>query len=262
MPSLETVLVYLLGPASSPSLSLIVILMGIVWAGAFVTSGFGIGGGVLVTPLFISVLPPKYGIGLLAPLMLLMSAAGVRQYWRRWENRHILVLLPASLAGIWLGSYLLAEVPPQVVRKTVGVLAVLFGSFQLFAVNRPEWRDRLRPPAWHGVGYGFGSGITSALAHTGGIVFSFYLLPHSRTKEAFVATTVFLFFASGLVKMGAYWHYDLLTLPILILSFVLMPALILGSILGKKLNQRIPNKLFLRLISLFIALMGIRLVTS
>ena len=256
---METVLSYLLGPVSSPSLGLIFILMGIVCAGAFVTSGFGIGGGVLVTPLFISVLPPKYGISLLAPLMLLMSAAGVRQYWRRWDNRNILVLLPASLAGIWFGTYLLAEVPPHVVRKTVGVLAVIFGGFQFFAINRPEWRDRLRPPAWLGVGFGFGSGITSALAHIGGIVFSFFLLSHSRTKEAFVATTVFLFFAGGLVKMGAYWHYDLLTFPILILSLVLMPALILGSILGKRLHQRIPNKLFLRLISLFIVIMGIHL---
>jgi len=259
---METLLADLIGPVSFPGLWLIFILMGIVCAGAFVTSGFGVGGGVLVTPLFISVLPPKYGIGLLAPLMLLMSAAGVRQYWRLWDNRHVLILLPASLAGIWLGTYLLAEVPPLFVRKTVGILAILFGSFQLFAIHRPEWRNRLRPPAWQGVGFGFGSGITSALAHTGGIVFSFYLLPHSRTKEAFVATTVFLFFSSGLVKMGTYWYYDLLTLPLLILSLVLMPALMIGSILGKKLNQRIPNKLFLRLISLFIALMGIRLVAS
>jgi uncharacterized membrane protein YfcA len=189
-----------------------------------------------------------------------MSAAGVRQYWRLWDNRHVLILLPASLVGIWLGTYLLAEVPPLIVRKTVGILAVIFGGFQLFAIHRPEWRNRWRPPAWQGVGFGFGSGITSALAHTGGIVFSFYLLPHSRTKEVFVATTVFLFFTSGLVKMGTYWYYELLTLPILILSLVLMPALIIGSILGKKLNQRIPNKLFLRLISLFIALMGIRLI--
>jgi uncharacterized membrane protein YfcA len=115
---------------------------------------------------------------------------------------------------------------------------------------------------WQGVGLGFGSGITSALAHTGGLVFSFYLLPHSRTKEIFVATSLFLFFTTGLLKMGAYWYYDLLTFPVLILSLILMPALIIGSILGKKLNQRIPNKLFMRLISLFIALMGVRLMIS
>ena len=77
-----------------------------------------------------------------------------------------------------------------------------------------------------------------------------------------MATTVFLFFIGGLVKMGTYWYYDLLTVPILLLSLVLVPALILGSILGKRLNRRIPNRLFLILISLFIALMGIRLMTS
>jgi hypothetical protein len=179
-----------------------------------------------------------------------------------WDNRHILVLLPASLAGIWLGTYLLAEIPPQLVKKTVGILAVIFGSFQLFTINRPEWRSRLLPTMWQGVGFGFGSGITSALAHTGGLVFSFYLLPHSRTKEIFVATSLFLFFTTGLLKMGAYWYYDLLPFPVLILSLILMPALIIGSILGKKLNQRIPNKLFMRLISLFIALMGVRLMIS
>ena len=57
---METLLADLIGPVSFPGLWLIFILMGIVCAGAFVTSGFGIGGGVLVTPLFISVLPPKY----------------------------------------------------------------------------------------------------------------------------------------------------------------------------------------------------------
>jgi uncharacterized protein len=259
---MESFLSYLLEPVSSPTLLLILSLMGIVLAGAFVTSGFGIGGGVLVTSLFISVLPPKFGIALLAPLMLLMSGAGVRQYWRMWDNHHVLVLFPASLLGIWLGTYLLAEVSPQIVRKTVGVLAVIFGTFQFFTITRPEWRNRLRPSTWQGVGLGFGSGITGALAHTAGIVFSFYLLPHSRTKEVFVATTVFLFFTTGLVKMGTYWYYDLLTFPILTLSFILMPALLVGSILGKKLNQRISNKFFMRLISLFIALMGIWLIIS
>ncbi len=259
---MESLLSYLMGPVASPSLSLVVLLMGIVFAGAFVTSGFGVGGGVLMTPLFIFFLPPKFGISLLAPLMLSISAAGVRQYWRRWDAVHILVLLPSSLIGIWLGTYLLAEISPVLVKKTVGILAVTFGSFQFFTVNRPEWRDRLRPATWQGVGFGFASGISSALAHTGGIVFSFYLLPHSRTKEAFVATTVFLFFATGLLKMGSYWYYDLLTFPILILSLVLLPSLIVGSILGKKLNQRISNRLFMRLISLFIALMGLRLILS
>jgi uncharacterized protein len=238
---------------------LLFVLMGIILAGAFVTSGFGIGGGIMMTPLFILLLPPKFAIGLLAPLMLLMSGTGVRQYWGLWSVHSILVLLPSSLVGICVGAYLLAEIPAAVVSKTVGILAISFAIIQFLIIDRPDWRDRLRPGTWQGVGVGFASGITTALAHSGGIIFSFYLLPHSRTKEIFVSTALFLFFTSGFVKIGTYAYYGILTFPILLLSLTLVPALILGSIAGKRLNRLIPNKLFLRLICVLVGAMGIRL---
>jgi uncharacterized membrane protein YfcA len=248
------------GPLGSQDPYLLAILMGVVFAGAFLTSAFGIGGGVFMTPLFILLLPPKLGIGLLGPLMLLSSGTGVRQYWKEWDHRIVMVLLPSSLVGVWLGTYLLSEISPVIVKKTVGILAIFFGAIQFITVDQPEWRNRLQPATWQGVVLGFASGITSALAHIGGIVFSFYLLPHSRTKEIFVGTTVFLFFAQGLLKMGTYVYYHILTLPILILSLTLIPTLLLGSMTGKRLNRLIPHKLFMRLICILVAAMGIGLI--
>jgi uncharacterized membrane protein YfcA len=46
------------------------------------------------------------------------------------------------------------------------------------------------------------------------------------------------------------------------LCIALLPALFLGSISGKWANQRISNKLFVRLICVFVGLMGIRLVLT
>jgi uncharacterized membrane protein YfcA len=259
---MEKVIAYFLSPLAQQDPLVLFSLMGIIFVAAFVTSGFGIGGGVVSTPLVILLLPPKFGIALLAPLMVLMSGTGVRQYWKQWDNRCALILLPASLVGIWGSTYLLAEVPAEAVKKAVGVLAVSFGALQYIAVDRPGWKERLRPAPWQGVGLGFASGITSALAHVGGIVLSFYLLPHSRTKEIFVGTTVFIFFTTGLLKLGAYLYYGLLTPSILLLSLTLIPTLILGSILGKWLNRRIPNRLFLRTICLFVGFMGLRLILT
>jgi len=250
----------LLGQIGPQEPSLLIAMMGIVLVGAFVTSGFGIGGGILMTPLFILLLPPKFAIGLLGPLMLLMSGTGVRQYWGQWSMPSILVLLPSSLVGIWLGTYLLAEIPPAVVSKTVGVLAIVFGIIQFLVINRPGWRDRLRPGTWQGVGFGFAAGVSTALAHSGGIIFSFYLLPHSRTKEIFVSTALFIFFVSGFVKIGTYAYYGILTFPILLLSLTLVPGLILGSVAGKRLNRLIPNKLFMQLICILVGVMGIKLI--
>jgi uncharacterized membrane protein YfcA len=191
-----------------------------------------------------------------------MAAAGVRQYWKQWDNHCLLILLPAMLAGIWLGTHLLAVISPETVKKTVGVLAISFGVLQYLSIDRPAWQERLRPGPWQGVGLGFASGIVSALAHTGGIIFSFYLLPHSRTKEIFVGTTVFLFFTTGLLKLGTFAYYQILTWPILLFSLALLPSLLLGSVCGKRLNRSIPHKLFTRLIWIFVGLMGLRLLTA
>jgi len=257
---METYILSLLGPLTDQGPFLIVILMGIVSAGSFVTSGFGVGGGVLMTSLFVFLLPPKFAIGLLAPLMLLISATGVRQYWKQWNTHHLIILLPSSLVGIWLGTHILAEISAEIVRQIVGLLAIIFGTIQFLVIDRPDWRNRLQPTTWQGVGLGLASGITGALAHTGGIVFSFYLLPHSRSKEIFVGTTVFLFFVQGLVKIGTYAYYNILTFPILIFSLTLIPALLFGSLAGRSLNRRLSNRLFMRLISIFVAVMGIQLI--
>jgi len=75
-----------------------------------------------------------------------------------------------------------------------------------------------------------------------------------------VATTVFLFLTAGLVKIGTYVVYDILTLPILLLSLSLIPAMLAGSVAGKWVNRRVSNKFFVRLICIFITLMGVGLV--
>jgi hypothetical protein len=234
----------------------------VTFSGALITSGFGVGGGMLMTPMVLLLLPPKFGIGLIGPMMLLMSGAGVRQYWKQWDNQCLLVILPSMMVGVWVGTHLLSVISADAVKRIVGALAISFGVLQYLAIDRPKWKERLRPTAPQGVGLGFASGIISAMAHVGGLIFSFYLLPHSRTKEVFVGTTVFLFFTTGLLKIGSYVYYHILTFPILMLCIALLPALFLGSVSGKWVNQRISNKLFIRLICVFVGLMGIRLVLT
>lgn len=248
-----------LGTLPLPEPQFFILLLGIAFLGGFLTSGFGIGGGVMMTTLSILFLPVKLGIPLLAPLSLVMAATALRQYWTQWDWRHILVLMPASLVGVWLGTYLLAVITPQAVSRAVGIVAMLFGGVQLLVANRAEWKERFRPPPWQGLFFGFGAGVTTALAHSGGIIYSFYLLPNSRTKELFVGTAVFLFFTTAVLKMGTYFYYHLLNLPILWASLLLIPALFLGSIAGKKFNARLSNRLFLRIVSLLVVLLGVKL---
>jgi len=179
---------------------------------------------VLMTPMVLLLLPPKFGIGLIGPVMLLMAATGVRQYWKQWDNRCLLVLLPAMLVGIWAGTHLLAVISGDAVRRLWEVwrsvsessstcpstgrhgkrgFAPIPGREWFWALPRESsapwrtWRDCLRflPAAPQ---------------------------PHERGLRG---TTVFLFFASGLLKIGTYLSYHILTLPMIFLSLSLLPAL-------------------------------------
>lgn len=256
---MEKIISLLLGPVDPLTF---LGLIAVTFSGAFITSGFGVGGGMLMTPMVLLLLPPKFGIGLIGPMMLLMSGAGVRQYWKQWDPHCLLVILPAMMAGVWVGTHLLSVIAADAVRRIVGGLALGFGILQYLAIDRPNWKERLRPTPSQGVGLGFASGMISSMAHVGGLVFSFYLLPRIRAKEVFVGTTVFLFFTTGLLKVGTFVYYDILTFPILMLFLALLPALFLGSISGRWLNQRISNRLFIRLICVFVGLMGTRLVLT
>ena len=62
--------------------------------------------------------------------------------------------------------------------------------------------------------------------------------------------------------MGSSVAYHLLTFPILMLALALLPALFVGSITGKWLNRRISHGLFIRLICIFVSLMGVWLIIA
>ena len=81
-----------------------------------------------MTPMVLLLLPPKFGIGLVGPLILLMSGTGVRQYWKQWDRHCLWVILPTMMAGIWVGTYLLSVIPAGTVKRIVGGLAVCLGS--------------------------------------------------------------------------------------------------------------------------------------
>jgi len=242
-----------LPPLSQPHL--IFILMGIVFAAGFVTSAFGIGEEFLPPSLYSSS-PPKFAIGLLAPLALWMSATGVRQYWRKWDMRHIRVLLPSSLVGVWVGTYLLAEISAALVTRTVGAWLSYSASFSYWLSIAPIGAIASVPPP--GREWDSGSAPASPAPWLMPEESSFLsnLLPHSRTKEIFVGTTVFLFTVQASLKVGTYFYFRILNIPTLLLSGILIPALMAGSLTGKWFNQRISHELFIRLISVFVAAMG------
>ncbi len=243
------------------STSLIVVVVISCVAGAAKVA-FGIGAGVLLTPIAALVLPPKEAVALMAPMMLITDFVAIPHHWRKWSTRHVLLLLPTAFAGVILGTLFLAWAPPLWVKRAIGIIALLFVATQLWRRLRPADGSAKPLPDWLGYVIGLLAGIASSIAHAGGIVMSIYLLGVGLTKQIFVSSIIATFFLTDTTKLIAYWQTGVLTFPILLAGIALTPAMLIGGGAGAFLNRRLTVSQFTTMMMVLVGISGALLLTS
>ena len=86
--------------------------------------------------------------------------------------------------------------------------------------------------------------VTSTLAHAAGPIATMYLLPQQMPKGTYVATTVLFFAIVNQVKLIPYIALGLINTATLGAGLVLLPAVVVGAVLGLVLHGRIPQRQF------------------
>lgn len=96
--------------------------------------------------------------------------------------------------------------------------------------------------------YGSLAGFTTMVANAGGPVMSLYLLSTGATKLRFMGTAACFFFATNLVKLPFSIGLSLVTVDTLRTALVLVPLVLLGALLGRRLLRTIKQSVFERLV--------------
>ena len=107
--------------------------------------------------------------------------------------------------------------------------------------------------------YGFLGGLSTVLAHAGGLVWSLYLLTAARDRRVFVGTTVILFFITNIYKTISYVWIDIISLSALAQVIPAIPMIFIGSYLGNIVNKRCNHLLFRKIVLCFIFFVSITL---
>jgi uncharacterized protein len=221
----------------------------------FLKASVGGGIGLTLTPTLSLVLPAQTVLGLLAILLNLANPITLRYYWRSWDGRQLRLLLPSALAGIVLGSALIAGLSDHGLKRAIGAAALAFASLQLATLRGWLPLGRISRSATGGRAVGVLVGIASAVAHSGGVILGPYLAGLGLGNAAVVGTGTALVVASDILKLGAYWGIGFLGWPILWASLAATPLLYLGIWLGYRLNRWIPRQAF-ALVLIAIAILG------
>jgi hypothetical protein len=223
--------------------------------------GFGGTMGALATPLLALVMPANQVVGLLLPILMIADVFAVASHWKKWDNRLVFLLLPGAVLGVLIGTIFITSVSPLALRRTLGIIALLFAGYKLFEPVIVR-KIHYQPRNWHGITAGTVAGFSSSLAHTGGPPITIYLLMQNIVPRVFVATSALFFMVLNWIKVPTYFYAGLFDFNLLWQVAWLLPLLPLSVWVGKSISAKINKALFDRIMVVFLALSGILLLVG
>jgi uncharacterized membrane protein YfcA len=243
-----------------PSADIALLAVIIVFAGLLLQSTIGFGSALVAMPLLSGLL----GIHTATAVVGIVSVASsllitiidrrhidLRQSWR---------LTIASIAGVPVGLYLLHVLPEGIILKGLGAVLIAYSVFSLLSASRHA--QRTRDFGWLAWPLGFASGVLGGAYNTNGPPLVVCGTLNRWPPQQFRATLQSVFFTSGIVIALGQFASGLWTTQALTFSALALPAMPFAVMLGRRLNQRIPQALFTRLLYMVLIALGARLLLA
>ncbi|WNM27438.1 sulfite exporter TauE/SafE family protein [Demequina capsici] len=202
------------------------------------------GASTLSVAAFAAVLPARQSTGALLALLVVGDVFALWSYHRHADWKALVRLAPAVLAGVLLGVGFLALADDSEVRRVIGVTLLVLIAFTL-------WRRRRAsegPPPGGRVLYGTLGGFTTMVANAGGPVMSMYFLAARFPVKTFLGTAAWFFATVNIVKLPFSISLGLLTPAGALLDLVLVPAVLVGALAGRRLADRFDQAAFERVV--------------
>ncbi len=204
--------------------------------------------GILVVPLMLfAVADPKQSTGAALVLMCAADLFAVFFYRRSAQWPRLLQLFPWVGAGLCLGVlalHLFALYRCDEILLTRLIAVIVLVMIVLHLLRRRLALERL-PRGW-GAAAAFGvvAGFATTLANAAGPVMNLYLLSMALPKEEFMGTGAWFFCIINLAKVPLFAFQERITGATLALDAVLLPGVVLGALLGRRLFAHVPQQLF------------------
>ena len=209
------------------------------------------GAGTIAVAIFAAVLPAKQSTGVILLLLIVADLFAVAMYRRHANWRALLRLAPAVVAGVLLGVLFLWFADDAWVKRTIGVILLAVIAITLL---RRRFGARIGSGGPHRVAaatYGTLGGFTTMVANAAGPVMSMYFLAMRFPVKEFLGTAAWFFAIVNVFKVPFSIGLGIITAPGLLLDAVLVPAVVVGALVGRWVADRIDQRLFERLVIAF-----------
>jgi uncharacterized protein len=229
------------------------------FAGGFVSGLAGFGTALMALGIWLYVLPPSTVVPLVVICSIIAQTSTLPAIWRSIDFRLVWPFLLGGLAGVPLGTMLVAYADPGIFKLSVGALLLVFPAALYF--NR-------RPMAFSfggqvaDTGIGFAGGILGGLAGLSGPIPILWASVRGWGKDerrgVFQTFNWTVLSAALCVQAGT----GFITREIIWLALLAMPATIFGAWLGARTYHALSDNNFRDVVLGLLFLSGVGLVWS
>lgn len=195
----------------------------------------------------------KQSTGLILPMLILGDIFAVIYYNKHTQWKYIAKFLPWMVLGVIIGVFVGKDMPETVFKYCMG--ALIFGTVLMMF-----WWDQKKsknvPTHWAFAGtMGLFAGITTMIGNLAGAFSNIYFLAMRLPKNEFIGTAAWLFFIINVIKLPFHvFSWKTITVESLIINVKLVPAIILGLIIGVYLVKIIKNQFYRKMILVLTAI--------
>nr|WP_260412883.1 sulfite exporter TauE/SafE family protein [Pseudomonas cichorii] len=224
---------------------------------AYVVFGVaGFGTALVAGPVLIHFMPLSRIIPLLVMLDFLAAFGNLLPSRQSVVRSELLRLLPCMAVGCTLGVLFLLNLKSDVLLLLMGLFVTAYALYSLAVKVRPT-----QLAAGWAIPMGTIGGLFGALFGSGGFLYAIYLNSRLTSKEQARATQSALISCSTIVRLGLFLLAGVYAeIPLLVLAFCLLPAMLLGSWIGRSLVTKLSREAFVRLVTWLVLVSGLALI--
>ena len=223
--------------------------------------------GILAVPIFAEVFPAKMSAGFLLPVLCVADILAVSYYRRHADWKKIVPLMPWVALGLIAATLiyffgnkegtLLSNLIDNYMGPAIGVIVIIVLTISI-------WREKhkgIPEGKLVAASTGFTAGFTSMLANAAGPIMNIYLLVMKLPKEAFIGTAAWFFLIINYVKLPLMaFGAKSITVESLKMNAMLIPAILIGGLLGIKAVKYIPEDKFKRAVQVLVFASCLKLI--
>ncbi len=233
------------------------LLMELGLVAAYIVFGIaGFGTALVAGPILINFMSLSRIIPLLVLLDFIAAVGNLLPSRKSLVKAELFRLLPCMAVGCTLGVVFLLNLKSDILLLLMGLFITAYALYSLLVKVRPT-----QLAAGWAIPMGVVGGLFGALFGSGGFLYAIYLNSRLSVKEHVRATQATLISCSTIVRLSLFLLAGVYAqLSLLLLALCLLPAMALGSWIGRSLTMKLSREAFVRLVTWLVLASGIALI--